>query len=65
MGAGPHEQGRVRREGSGPSGGRNEQSGLSREDGEQHPDWLGHDFWEGLVFVNHANLSLVKPHVNI
>lgn len=38
--------GRVTKEGSGPAGGKNEQSGLSREDGEQHPDWVGYNFWE-------------------
>lgn len=59
-GLGPMRMGRASREGSAPSGGRNEESGLSREDGEQHPDWvisrrLGGSR-EGLVSVNHANL---------
>lgn len=71
MGTGPHEdgeseQGRIRSLWVGMS-----KSGLSREDGEQHPDWVGHGSWEswweqgGLVLVNHANISLVKPHVNV
>lgn len=40
MGTGP------RQDGSGRSGGRNEQGGMSREDGEQPPQWVGHGFWE-------------------
>lgn len=49
-----------------------QQGGLSREDEKQPHVWAGHGFWESwwehrgveLILPNHANLPLVKPHID-